>query len=132
MLEIINHAVQNGTLNSIILSLLFIYAAFFMTRNWWPDYVKRRDLQQQYDYDLRVREIDADKEVRKLEIQEQLETYKSLIADIQNINNSINAINATITDIFQNIMGQFIEDRQALIDTAVFRNRNRLNKKDGE
>lgn len=121
--KIVSYAFESGALNNIILSVLLIWLMYFITTRWWPDKTVRMDRQQNIDRDLRMREIDAETEIKKLEIEAQIDIYKQVIKDMSEMKMSIDGLRATFNDFLQNILSQFIEDRRELVDTGIFKTR---------
>lgn len=121
MEEIIAYAFDSGALNNIILSVVVIWFMWFGSRYWWPNRVEQMRQQQEINTRLREKEIDAHTEIEKLKIQGQIDIYKKVIRDMEEINTSIVGLQATFNDFLQNILSQFIEDRRELIDTGIFR-----------
>ena len=115
--SIIKYAFESGALNNVILSVFFIWIMFFLTRHWWPHRMESCKRQQEIDRYLREKEIDSETEIKKLEIQGQIDIYKKVIKDIEEINTSIIGLRATFNDFLQNILSQLMEDRRDFTDT---------------
>lgn len=125
MESIIKYAFESGTLNNIILSVAVIWAMWFITHYWWPNKVEADKIKRENDRVLREKEIEAETEIRRLEVQGQLEIYQRTNKSMDEIALNISGLRATYNDFLQNILSQFMEDRRDLIDTGVFKKKER-------
>lgn len=118
---LIQHAFENGALNNIILSVALLWIMHFITNSFWPNYVERSNRQQELNHSISEKKIDADTEIKKLEIQAQIEVYKKVMEDMKDIKTTIEGVHATFSEFLQNVLSQFMEDRRDLIDTKILR-----------
>lgn len=123
--EIIKYAFETGALNQVILAVIALGATWFFFVRWWPEHigtVKRRDADQK---EIRLKEIDAEKEIELVKAKGQIEIYQTALGDIKKLQTTTEGLQATFNDFLQNILSQFMEDRRDLIDSQVFKNKDR-------